>query len=470
MIPIYTPETTQYIQSAKKALDSGWISSHGEFIKKSEDKLKEILKTQYIILTNNGTSSTHMLYRSLKFKYPHLTKIYVPNNVFVAVWNCALLEYPADMIHVMQMDAKTLNMREDEEYIKSLDPFSAVIVVHNIGNVVNVPRLKRLRPDIIFVEDNCEAFMEEYEGKKTGTESLCAAVSFFGNKIITSGEGGAFYTNDKSVYEYIYKSCHHGMSYKKYIYDVPGFNYRMTNIQAALLYDQLCNIDNIIEKKKRMIFNYSKFLKPFIVSKGLWMCVLQTKNGSQLTKHLEENGVETRPMFYDIRTHEHLRTIKNIEDSCIQHDQIFMIPSSPLLEFSQQEYISRLIIEPVIISSTPTLLDKFKKNKLPSTFRYFDKYGIENHIKTILAVDINGNPIGYGHIDFDGQKHWLGVCVLPEEQRKGIGFRIVKKLLEDQKTVYLSVDKDNIVAQNLYKKFGFIQSAETKTNYFMIRS
>lgn len=82
------------------------------------------------------------------------------------------------MLHVLEMNPETLNMREDEEYIMGLEKDAAVVVVHNIGNVVNVPRLQRLRPDLIFVEDNCEAFLETYEDRKTGTASLCAAISF----------------------------------------------------------------------------------------------------------------------------------------------------------------------------------------------------------------------------------------------------------------------------------------------------
>ena len=87
----------------------------------------------------------------------------------------------------------------------------------------------------MFVEDCCEAFLETYEGSVVGTKSLCGAVSFFGNKLITTGEGGLWYTQDKDVYEFIYKSCHHGMTSDRYVYDVLGYNYRMTNLQAAFV-------------------------------------------------------------------------------------------------------------------------------------------------------------------------------------------------------------------------------------------
>jgi perosamine synthetase len=340
--PIYTPTISPYTKSVLTAVDSGWISSQGEFIENTSTLLKNIIKTQYVLLTNNGTSATHLLYIALRFKYPHIKKIYVPNNVFVAVWNCALYEYSKDMIEVLEMDDTTLNMNVNEDYILSLEPDSAVVIVHNIGNVVNVPRLKRIRPDLIFVEDNCEAFLEEYEGKYTGTESLCSAVSFFANKIVTSGEGGAFFTNDKDVYDFIYKTCHHGMSGERYIYETLGRNYRMTNIQAAILYDQLLDIDTILAKKKGVRQTYVDMLKEThveVVSNGLWMFVIRIP-GSNYIKfytHMLDNGIDTRPMFYSIDTHTHLKNIQY--PNTISHCEYAMIPSSPSLTNDDQVFI-----------------------------------------------------------------------------------------------------------------------------------
>ena len=72
MIPIYTPDIENYISSAVKALQSGWVSSQGDFVLKTTEKLQEVLETPYVVLTNNGTSATHMLYRALKYKHPNL--------------------------------------------------------------------------------------------------------------------------------------------------------------------------------------------------------------------------------------------------------------------------------------------------------------------------------------------------------------------------------------------------------------
>ena len=203
MIPIYIPYLNKYKGSAISAINSNWISNYGINIKNSEEKLKKILNVKYCILMNNGTSATHALFIALKHKYPDIKKIYVPNNVFVAPWNCALMQYPKEQIEVMKINEKTLNINTDEDYIKSLEQKSCVLIVHNLGNIVNVPRLRRLRPDIIFIEDNCEGLFGKYENKFSGTDCLCSAASFYANKTLTTGEGGAFFTNDEDVYEYI---------------------------------------------------------------------------------------------------------------------------------------------------------------------------------------------------------------------------------------------------------------------------
>lgn len=351
MIPIYTPRI--YTESAKNALESGWISSQGKYLDLARNKLKEIFDIPYVILMNNGTSSTHMLIKAIKYKYPEIAKIYVPNNVFIAVWNTVLYEYPSDTMEVLEMNPNTLNMRTDEEYINSLDKNSAVVVVHNIGNIVNVPRLKRLRPDLVFVEDNCEGLFGKYEGVYSGMSdsSLCSAVSFFANKTITSGEGGAFFTHDKDLYEFIYKTIHHGATGVKYVYDVLGYNYRMTNIQAALLYDQLMNLDKIREDKTRVFNRYKSQLKNTVIipeaepgtvqSEWMFVCGIPDIQYADMERHMTSNGIDIRPFFYDITVHKHLENVPRTTLST--NVTYFMLPSYPDLTDQQIDSVCKNI-------------------------------------------------------------------------------------------------------------------------------
>ncbi|MDB4507340.1 DegT/DnrJ/EryC1/StrS family aminotransferase, partial [bacterium] len=221
MIPIYVPFLQKYKKSAINAIEENWISNYGVNISNAEEKLCNILGVKYCILMNNGTAATHALFVALKHFHPSIKKIYVPNNVFIACWNCALMEYSHNEIEVLQTNNETLNMETTEEYIQSLEKDSAILVVHNLGNVVNVPRLKRLRPDIIFLEDNCEGLFGKYENKYSGSykDTFCSCASFYANKTLTTGEGGAFFTNNKEIYEFMRSTYSHGMTTTRYIHD-----------------------------------------------------------------------------------------------------------------------------------------------------------------------------------------------------------------------------------------------------------
>ena len=359
MIPIYKPYLNKYKKSSINALDSEWISNYGEYIQKSEDKLKQIFNVKYCILMNNGTSATHSLLLSLKYKYPNINKIYLPNNVFIAPWNCTLMEYDKNMIEVMKINDETMNIDTSEDYILSLDKNSCIFIVHNLGNIINVQRLKRLRPDIIFIEDNCEGIFGKYENKYSGTESLCSAVSFYANKTITTGEGGAFITNDLDIYNHIKSVYSHGMTETRYIHDKIAYNYRMTNIQAGLLYDQLNDIDHILNLKKQIFTNYDKLLEKEISENKIiklkneanteqshWMYCIIIKgiNYDEIEKYMNSKNIQIRPFFYDIRKHEHLKDIKVNYNECENSKCGIMLPSYPELKYDEQEYICNILI------------------------------------------------------------------------------------------------------------------------------
>jgi len=365
-IPIYTPYISKYKKSAIDAINSEWISNHGIYIEKATNKLKEMLDCKYAILMANGTVATHCLFISLKYMYPNINKIYVPNNCYVAVYNCVLMEYELNNMETMHINEDTWNIYEDEGYIKSLEPNSAIVIVHNLGGVINVDKIKSIRPDIILVEDNCEGLFGKYNGIFTGTSTnvLCSSISFYGNKTITTGEGGAFITNDDNVYNYIKKVYSQGMSSKRYVHDVHAYNYRMTNIQSAFLYDQLCDIDTILQMKETVFKNYEKLLEPLILSgkirlqasstetkRANWMFALRIvdnkKSIDDVYNYFLEKGVETRPFFYPINCHKHLEHVKvyEVNKPVMLNSEIIMIPSYPELKYEDQVYIVKVINE-----------------------------------------------------------------------------------------------------------------------------
>jgi perosamine synthetase len=365
-IPIYKPFLKKYKKSAIDSIESEWISNHGKYINLATNKLKEILDVKNIILMNNGTTATHCLFLSLKFKYPCIKKIYIPNNVYVAVYNCALMVYPQENLEVMKINEYTWNMEDDEDYLLSLEKDSAIVIVHNLGGIIDVDRIKKIRPDIILIEDNCEGLFGKYNNKFTGTSNniLCSSVSFYGNKTITTGEGGAFITSDDEIYNYVKKIYTQGMSEKRFIHDVHAYNYRMTNIQAAFLYDQLNDINTILNMKNKVFANYEKLLEGDIKQNKLsvqkinyncnranWMFTIRLNNNKMSIDELnnyftDQNGIEIRPFFYPYKSHDHLINLNshsNDDISDLLNSNIIMLPSYPELSESEQEYICKIL-------------------------------------------------------------------------------------------------------------------------------
>jgi len=359
MIHIYNPNINNYKKSALKAVEDGWISNHGKYIELANNKLKEITNTKYSILMANGTCATHCLFLSLKFKYPNITKMYVPNNCYIAAWNAALMEYNIEQLEVMNMDINTWNISTNEDYIKSLDENSAVLIVHNLGNIVNVPRLKLIRPDLIFIEDNCEGMFGKYENSYSGMSesSICSSCSFYGNKIITTGEGGAFFTQHEDIYKYIKSVYSQGMSETKYLHNLHAYNYRMTNIEGGFLYDQLNDIENILENKYKIFQNYDNLFEELVKLEKIklmniedntknspWIFSLRiignTRSIEETTQFFRENNIDIRPFFYPINAHEHLKTIENNDEvSYLLNNEIIMIPSSPNITYEEQKQV-----------------------------------------------------------------------------------------------------------------------------------
>lgn len=142
-IPIYKPILNNYKKSALEAIETEWISNHGKYIELATNKLREIIGCKYAILMSNGTAATHCLFLSLKHKYPNISKIYVPNNVYIAVYNCALMTYDISDLEVLKIDEDTWNFDENERYMQSLEKNSALVIVHNIGGIIDVDRIKK---------------------------------------------------------------------------------------------------------------------------------------------------------------------------------------------------------------------------------------------------------------------------------------------------------------------------------------
>lgn len=360
MIPIYKPYLPpKSLKYAHDAIDSGWISWHGKYCDIVTQKLQEILNIKHVLLVANGTCACHLMAKCLSRKYSEVKKIYVPDNVYVASWNAFLFDKQFELKFGL-VDLDTWNSIPDK-----VDDSSAVLVVHNLGNVVNVPDWRKRHPNILVVEDACEAFGGKYNGLMTGTAGLCSAFSFFGNKTITCGEGGAFVTNDDDLFEYAKKFSRQGQSDKQYIHDMIGTNYRMTNIQAAILCGQLEILDEILAKKNYLFDRYKNGLKDIekisfqkhepgtIHAKWMFGIRLSGSTGYDYAKRfMNRYGIDIRPMFYPASSHAYLN-IKSSRSSYVLSKEAFMLPSYPSMTDKEIDLIIEVLKKIAKVSYPP---------------------------------------------------------------------------------------------------------------------
>lgn len=357
MIPIYKPYfPPNCLNFAHDAINSTWVSSQGKYISMVSEKLQELLGVKYVLPVNNGTSACHLVAKCVAEK-KHIHEVIVPNNVYVAAWNAFLFDFNYDL-HAIDANLTTWNVDLENLAIAiESRPQAAVLIVHNVGNIINVPALQRRFPNTTFIEDNCEGFLGQYEGAQTGTASFASSISFFGNKNITCGEGGAFLTNDEEAYHFAKTTHSQGQSSQRFVHDKLGYNYRMTNIQAALLYGQLQIIPDILEMKYIVFEKYRHALKDredvlIQISEpntqhANWMMGIRIpghKNYQNAELYFKSNGIEIRPMFYPISAHSHLVDNYVVSwDSCDNaitlNEECFVLPSYPELTSEEQAHI-----------------------------------------------------------------------------------------------------------------------------------
>lgn len=348
-IPIYKPYLPKKsLKYVKDAINSGWLSSHGDYLDKVEEKLKEITGSNYVLLTNNGTSATHLLACALKFKYPLIDDIIVPSNVYIAALNMFQVN-PIFKLHPIDADLDTWNM--DISKIPNLNTpyfqkFSAILSIPNIGNPTNI---EKTYTDVPIVEDNCEGFLSKDTGK-----GFAYSVSFFGNKTLTSGEGGAFFTDDIEIAHQMNRVRCQGATHEKFIFSGLGYNYRMTNVEAAILYGQLEVKDEILQRKQENFEFYRKNLEhPDIFfqrgqNQANWMFGIRVnrskKEVDELKETLEDCNIEIRPMFPPINMHSHYSQFGDIFPVSKQlYEQVIILPSYPELTKNEILYISKVI-------------------------------------------------------------------------------------------------------------------------------
>ncbi len=370
LIHIYKPylPIPRGIEHAIKALESTWISSQGFYLDAVTEKIKDYFGLPYVIMCSNGTAAIHLISRGLKYKYPNLKHIIVPNNVFIAAISGFLIDKEY-ILHCVDADLNTFNYdldKLDEELFKWKDEQVACLVVHNMGGLVNVPALKRKHPAVVFIEDSAEGILGKMEDKWAGTDSFACGVSGYSNKSLGSGETGWVGLHAEDVFQHLWQLHNQGqIPGKRFQHKFLGYNYKLSNVHAALYFSAICMVDEIVALKKKIFdryrqaineieFCYNQLDAPGTINAN-WLFSFRIDSSiSRGFDHLEawfrEKNIETRPLFYEFSTHDCLVNNPLIElcDGPIAKEinrTGVVLPSYPELTSEQQEYIIETLQE-----------------------------------------------------------------------------------------------------------------------------
>ena len=315
MIPISKPSIEgKELEYVTDAIKSGWVSSLGKYIDMFEEKFSKYCNTKYAVATSNGTTALHLTLVSLGITEED--EVIIPNFTFVAT--ASAIKYIGAKVITVDIEEDTLCI-SPEAIKKAITPKTkAIIPVHLYGHPANMIEINKIakKYNLFVVEDAAEAHGAEQNGKKVGGLSDAGIFSFYGNKIITSGEGGMITTNNKELYKKLKYLRDHAMSKdKRYWHTEVGFNYRMTNLQAALGVAQFERINELLAKKKEIFKWYKDGLKDIPNIKLnyqkdgykniYWMMCIEIngykeKERDELIDKLKEKSIDSRPFFYPV--------------------------------------------------------------------------------------------------------------------------------------------------------------------------
>ncbi|HAL92151.1 MAG TPA: perosamine synthetase [Verrucomicrobia bacterium] len=313
-IPVYQPDLSgnekKYVI---ECLDSTWISSKGEFLQKFERRFAEATGVKRATAVSNGTVAIHLALLALGVGPGD--EVIVPSLTYVASVN-PILYVGAKPVFVDSLPG-TWQMDPEDVRRKITPRTRAIIAVHLYGHPCDMDPIMHIVREhrLLLLEDCAEAMGSRYHGQHVGSFGHMAAYSFFGNKTVTTGEGGMVVTNDETLHDRALHFKGQGLARdREYWHDVVGYNYRMTNICAAIGLAQLERLDAILERKRKVARGYREALAGLPValhaeSPGVfhsyWMCSILVDNPDDrdpLREALLDAGIETRPVFYPVHT------------------------------------------------------------------------------------------------------------------------------------------------------------------------
>jgi len=359
--PLFKGNEKKYL---KQCIDTGFVSSVGKFVIKFEKLILEYVNSKYAVATNSGTSALHLILKY--YKISNKDEVLLPSLTYVATANAVM--YCGAIPNFVDVDDDTLGVspKKLEKYLKKSTKkknnfsynkktgkkIAALIAVHLYGLPCKIDEIKKIckKFNIILIEDAAEAMGSLFKGKHLGTFGQAGILSFNGNKPITCGGGGMIITDNKNLAKKtLHLSTHAKKSNKpEHHHDDVGFNYRMTNLSAAVGCAQLEKIDQILNAKRKNYIMYSEYFKnnkylsifkePINSKSNYWLVIGTLPNNkikNDLLKLFRKKNIICRSIWRPLHT---LRIFKKFpKDNLYSSQKIFKkafnLPSSPSLNY-----------------------------------------------------------------------------------------------------------------------------------------
>lgn len=302
----------QEISNVLECVTTGWISSQGRFINKFEEAFTDYLGGGYAIAVSNGTVALQLSLTALGIGRGD--EVIVPDFTFAASINAIVHSGATPVLADVDRETWTIDLAEMERLITPRT--KAVMPVHIYGQPARIDEIKTFAGErgLLVIEDCAEALGATYKGRRVGLDGDCACFSFFANKSITTGEGGMVVFRDAEIAQRARVLRDHGMSPKKrYWHEYAGFNFRMTNMQAAIGVAQMGRIDELFDRKKLLFQMYDNLLSEVRSlsllpsndwsENGYWLYTLILNDLGEdardlLIANLGYRGIDARPGFY----------------------------------------------------------------------------------------------------------------------------------------------------------------------------
>jgi perosamine synthetase len=368
VIPVYQPSLLgnekKYVN---ECLDSTWISSRGDFIGRFEAAFSDYTGVRHATSVCNGTVAVHLALAALGIGPGD--EVIVPTLTYVASVN-AIAYCGATPVFV---DSRRDSWQVDVDLVRSaITPRTrAIMVVHLYGLPAELDALASLAEEhsLFLVEDCAEAFGAEYAGVHVGNVGHISAFSFFGSKTVTTGEGGMVTSNDHALMERARHLKNQGQdANRRYWHDAIGFNYRMTNIAAAIGLAQMERADELMARKYAVAQAYDAALAGLpleshrshnpLAKHAFWMysVLVDGEYRDDIMRRMLALGVETRPVFYPVHTmpmYRHLAEGQHFPAACAIAAGGINLPSWPDLSHTQIAHVAEALTRALLECKPP---------------------------------------------------------------------------------------------------------------------